>query len=271
MKVITEATLRSLFRKAPFDTFQVEKGQILTPSAAGFLAERKIQILEAGADPAPASKPQTPDGNEAPPAEEAKPAEKRYPYVSALDGSRYEAKPEHMTHLAGNRLIPKDHPRIVFRGKLDSLQSAILLVQAHAIEKGLPGLSADLGQILDWTREIMKADVLDTDLEMECTLGLSTDELRQHSHYPKKHYGVGHIMPAVDMGYTLLALNDLRSRVREVETCAVNAFRCEFKTRRQDLLQALNRMSSAVYILMVREQAGVYSPGQPGVTDKQYG
>lgn len=270
MKVITEATLRSAFKKAPFDTFELKKGQILTPSAAGFLAERRIQILEAGAEPAPVSGARPEQENPCP-ADTAQPAEIRYPYVSALDGSRYEAKPEHMTHLSGNRLIPKDHPRIVFRGKLDSLQSAILLVQVHAIETGLPGLCADLGQVLDWTRQIMKADVLDTDLEMECILGLATDELRAHSHHPKKYYGTGHVMPAVEMGRTLLALNDLRSRVREVEVCAVKAFRCEFKTRRQDLLQALNRMSSAVYILMVREQAGVYAPGRPGVTDKQYG
>ena len=114
MKVITEATLRSLFRKAPFETFQVEKGQILTPSAAGFLAERRIQILEAGpaAEAAPAGEKTS---------EEAVPAgEARYPYVSAADGGRFQTKPEHMTSLSGNRLVPKDHPRkYFFYGKPD--------------------------------------------------------------------------------------------------------------------------------------------------------
>ena len=42
-------------------------------------------------------------------------------YIDAVTGEALAEKPEHMTQLCGNRLVSKTHPRIVFRGKLDSL------------------------------------------------------------------------------------------------------------------------------------------------------
>ena len=45
-------------------------------------------------------------------------------------------KPEHMTHLVGNVLVVKNHPRILFRGKLDSLQSLFVLAQVEIHEHG---------------------------------------------------------------------------------------------------------------------------------------
>ena len=252
MKVVTEAALRDLSRKKELSRFQLEPGQILTPSAASFLSERQIKIVSPEAPVSLSSAPEP----QLPASQGERPGSR---YVSALDGGGFAEKPEHMTHLCGNRLIPKDHPRIVFRGKLDSLQSTMLLVQALAEEKKLFSLSADLGELVDWCREMMKVDVLDRPLETSAVLGLSTEELRQHSHNPAKYYGIGHLTPVVGMGPVLLALNDLRSRVREVETVGVAAFRQEFAPSRTDILQALNRMSSAVYILMLREQAGYYN------------
>lgn len=35
-----------------------------------------------------------------------------------------------MTQLFGNKLVCKDHPRILFRGKLDALQADVVLAQA---------------------------------------------------------------------------------------------------------------------------------------------
>nr|WP_321465981.1 hypothetical protein [uncultured Desulfobulbus sp.] len=261
MKVVTEATLRDLSRKNGLAGFRLEPGQILTPSAASFLNERQIKIVSPEAPEQPLSAPEPQSTNSSDQRQDSR-------YVSALDGGGFAEKPEHMTHLCGNRLIPKDHPRIIFRGKLDSLQSAMLLVQGLAEEKKLAALTADLGELLEWCREIMKVDVLERPLEQSTVLDLSPEELRQQSHHPKKYYGIGHITPAVSMGPVLLALNDLRSRVREVETLGVAAFRQEFTTGRTDILQALNRMSSAMYILMIREQAGYYNRQQD--TKKAY-
>ncbi|MCD8499300.1 MAG: ATP-binding protein, partial [Clostridiales bacterium] len=72
-------------------------------------------------------------------------------FVDFETGSFYLEKPEHMTHLHGNVLVPKNHPRIVFRGKLDSLQAQIVLAQAILAEtapKESPRLIEDLGGIL---------------------------------------------------------------------------------------------------------------------------
>ena len=241
MKVITEVFLRSAFRKDAFSTFTREPGQILTPSAVQFLNERKIRIVEPGS-------PEAPDTREG-----VKKSRKD------KDGSVFDKKPEHMTHLTGNRLVTKNHSRIRFRGKLDNLQSDILMVQSIAFKNRQNRLSQDLEEILDRVRMIMKADVLDQPLEAGDMLGLSQDQLRARSHTPKKYYGIGHITPCVEMGQMLLNLNRLRSRVRDVELSAVCAYCSESETGRMDIIQTLNRMSSAIYIMMIREQAGQYS------------
>jgi ethanolamine utilization cobalamin adenosyltransferase len=259
MKVITEAALRSQYRREPFTAFQLAAGQLLTPSAAGWLTERRITLVEAQAETTASSERAPGPAGPAEEGDKQRSNADRFPFVSLLDGGRYAVKPEHMTHLSGNRLLPKDHPRIVFRGRLDSLQSTILLLQDHALDKGLPGLAEELGQILDQCRRIMQGDVQETELATDTILGLGPDELRRHSHDPKRFYGIGHLTPTVEMGRTLLLLNDLRSKVREVEIAAVAAFTGHGQILRQDILQALNRMSSAVYILMIREQAGNYA------------
>ena len=41
--------------------------------------------------------------------------------------SAQRPKPEHMTHLRGNSLVRKDHPRILFRGWIDALEGELLL------------------------------------------------------------------------------------------------------------------------------------------------
>src|SRR5947209_6159106 len=52
----------------------------------------------------------------------------------ALDtGQRFSVKPDHLTHLMDDAsLVPKTHPRIIARGKLDLLQSAVLDAQTAA-------------------------------------------------------------------------------------------------------------------------------------------
>ena len=56
-------------------------------------------------------------------------------------------------------------------------------------------------------------------------------------------------MPQVSDGETVLMLNKLRTTLRTAERSAVAAM-----PDKTDLLQALNRMSSFVYILMIREK-----------------
>jgi ethanolamine utilization cobalamin adenosyltransferase len=83
--------------------------------------------------------------------------------------------------------------------------------------------------------------------------GLPEAEIRQRSHVPQEYYGQPHFMPAASDGMVIARLNRARCAAREAELRAVAAFtdRDGVPTR-VDILQALNRMSSMLYILMIR-------------------
>ena len=86
--------------------------------------------------------------------------------------------------------------------------------------------------------------------------GLTEQELRSHSHRPQDFYGQTHFMPDVTDGAAVLHLNRCRAMAREAELAAANAFTDENgNCTREDLLRILNRMSSMIYILMIREKA----------------
>ena len=187
--------------------FYLAKGDQLTSEARDFLIRERVEIL-----PAPAKTP----------------------------------KPEPMTHLNGDTLVPKTHPRIFLRGKLDSLESALILCQLQ-----LPALTEPLGELLAQTRRILRCEVLEEPLKEVRLLGLTEEELRRRSHIPQEYYGVPHFMPEASDGETIAHLNRLRCQVRETELAAAAAFP---EGQREDLLQALNRMSSAVYLLMIQQK-----------------
>ena len=160
------------------------------------------------------------------------------------------AKPEHMTHLHGDTLVPKSHPRILFRGKLDSLQAQVVLIQCDLEAAGAdPVLLADLQEVLELLRALMRSEVLDEPLVWDTLFGLCFDELHAQSHNPQAYFSVRAMTPPdAALGRTYALLNVLRTTVREAELAAVTAF----GTERPDLRLALNRLSSAVYVLMCR-------------------
>ncbi len=266
MAVITEHRLRALFREKSFSTFTVEPGQIMTPSATEFLRERRVKVEMIGKSPVSSLAVEVGEtGAKADQLSLDPSGGDRVRYVSVADGGHFDVKPEHMTQLKGNRLVCKDHPRIALRGKLDSFQSAILVVQGRVYELGKISLVGDLEEILNRVREIMKAEVLEQSLIDETLLGFSSDQLREVSHNPKKYFGINHLLPDYTMGPVILELNQLRSSIREVEVAAVKAFHTAFNLERRDILEALNRMSSALYIMMLKEKSGnslVQKPGQ---------
>jgi ethanolamine utilization cobalamin adenosyltransferase len=201
------------------------KEDTLTPGARDYLNRERIPILDARDEPM---------------------EQYRLPCGAVL-----RQKPEHMTHLQGNILVFKDHPRIRFRGAMDTVQAEVLLCQFSA----KPQLQKDLQEILDLARKIIRCEVLEEPLEAEKLCGLTQAELRSHSHRPQEYYGQGHFMPSSEDGMELLMLNRLRCAVREAECLAVTAFADgEGNLRRGDIIQAMNRMSSMVYILMIRQK-----------------
>ena len=205
--------------------FWLKEGDRLTPSARDWLQREQI------------------------------PLETRKKTYTTLFGGEFTEKPEELTHLSGNLLVPKTHPRIAFRGQIDALEAEILLCQHDLREK--PSLVAALQEMLDLVRSLIRADVLEEPVAQVHLCGLSDAELREHSHFPDKYYGQPHFLPAYTDGEAVLRLNRLRTKVRETELSCCRAFAdADGKLRRVDILQALNRLSSLCWILMIRCKAG---------------
>jgi len=203
--------------------FYLGKGDQLTSSARDWLTRERIPIL---------------------PGESAKIETYRLE-----NGGFLREKPEHMTHLHGDVLVPKTHPRIAFRGAMDELETEIMLCQL-VVE---PEIRKDLGQILEQARVLIRCDVLSEPVPEKDLCGLNEDELRRRSHFPQDYYGQPHFMPEYADGAALLQLNRVRCAARRAERMAAEAFADrEGNPTRVDILKALNRMSSMLWILMIR-------------------
>ena len=83
-------------------------------------------------------------------------------------------------------------------------------------------------------------------------IGMKEDELRSVSHHPKTYIGVGHVPPDFHMGEICIELNLLRAKSRELEIAGVQASYTKNRAERNDILTALNQLSSAIYILYCR-------------------
>ena len=214
-----EATRANIRNRDGKRVFYLGKGDQLTSDARDFLTRERIDIL---------------------PAEKARPERYRL-----LSGGFMEEKPEHMTHLYGDVLVPKTHPRIVFRGAMDTLESELLLCQLE-----VPHLEKELGQILELARDLLRWEVLNEPAQERTLCGMTAKELRERSHRPQDFYGQPHFMPAATDGASVLRLNRVRCAARYAELKAVAAV-----PEREDILRALNRMSSCLYILMIQEKS----------------
>ena len=206
--------------------FYLGKGDQLTSDAREYLTRERIEIL---------------------PASQAKPDRYRL-----MGGGFSEEKPEHMTHLNAQVLVRKDHPRIRFRGMIDLLEAELLLCIGNC-----PHVSAQLGEILAFVRELIRCDVLEKPVEQKRLCGLTMDELRSRSHRPQDYYGQPHFMPEPADDKSLLQVNRARCVARQAELAAVEAFSDrEGNPTRLDILQAMNRISSMLYLVMIGIKAG---------------
>ena len=205
--------------------FYLAKGDQLTSAARDFLSRERIEIL---------------------PAELARAESYRL-----LNGASLEEKPEHMTHLDAQILVPKNHPRILFRGKMDTLEAELILCQLAAER-----LITPVGEILELARRLIRCDVLNEPVPEGKLCGLTGDEQRRRSHFPQDYYGQPHFMPGVEDGDVIARLNRARCAAREAELAGVTAF-CdrEGNPTRPDILRSLNRMSSMLYLLMIQEKS----------------
>lgn len=179
-------------------------------------------------------------------------------FKDAVTGATYAEKPEEMTHMRGNLLVSKTHPRIALRGRLDSLQAKILLIQFEF--KRNQRLMEDLESVLLFVQKVLAAEVKNQPAEELMLFGMREEEIHRMSHNVQEAFGINHTIPRLDMGRLALLLNELRTQVREAELQAVAAF------QEGDVLgvvKRLNRLSSGVYVLFCRSITGYYQ-GEEG-------
>ena len=216
MRYITEKELRDQFSAGAPARYEVPEGCMLTPAARQYLMDLRLFGQGSGAQ-----------------------------IRQAVPGS---SKPEHMTHLNGREMVCKDHPRIMLRGKLDTLESEILVLLCSA------GASwrAPLEDALMLVRRILAADVKDCPLQGWTLDGMSAEQVHECSHHPERFGFSGHLMPDARYGLMYAQLNRLRALTREAELWAVRAYREADRIRHEDCILALNRLSSYFYVLQLR-------------------
>ena len=238
MELLTREDVRRMSDNGTRGPVVVGRGQRLTPGARDWLAAHKIQAVY----PAGGDTHNTPSDT---------------PRYQTLFGAALNEKPEHMTHLKGNVLVFKDHPRIAFRGMIDALEGEIMLAQQAAIDT--PKLVAELGEALDLVRRLIRCDVLDEPVGELKLCGYDAGQLREYSHYPDKYLGQPNFLPAYTDGPALLAVNKVRTLVRQTELSAYAAFKdVDGNVTRGDIILALNRLSSLMWIMMIKLKAGQY-------------
>lgn len=206
--------------------FYLGKGDQLTSDAKDFLRAERIEILSA---------------------ELAKPDHYRL-----LCGGVMTEKPEHFTHLNAQVLVEKTHPRIRFRGAIDTLEAAIVLCAHEAQGK----IRDQLSEVLALTRLLVRADVLEEAVPDLPLCGMRQDEIRMRSHRPQDFYNQAHFMPEPIDSHLLLLINQARCSARAAELVAAQAFTdANGALLREDILRAMNRLSSMLYLIMIEIKA----------------
>lgn len=138
-------------------------------------------------------------------------------------------------------VVGKDHPEIEFRGRMDTLDALFVLAAAIARRENEYALSDDLLELQAFARGVTGAHAVGRPLEPAALLGRSYQEIRRLSHHPPG----GH--PVLGKGTPELTayVNLVRTQVRAAERAAVGAL-----PDRDDLVDALNVLSSAVHVLL---------------------
>lgn len=219
MRFITERELRDQFASGVPEHYEIPPGAQLTPAARQYLLDLRLY--------------KHPD------------TRARRQAVTPSSSGR---KPEHMTNLNAHEMVCKNHPRILLRGKLDTLESEILVLQCSC----RPEWRAPLEDALSLTRAVLAAEVRGTPVPAWKLDGMDADEVHRCSHHPQEFGFPGHILPVKEHGILAAQLNRLRALTREAELAAVQAFWDGQKVSREDIVLALNRLSSFFYVLQLR-------------------
>ncbi|MGL4859462.1 MAG: ethanolamine utilization cob(I)yrinic acid a,c-diamide adenosyltransferase EutT [Enterobacteriaceae bacterium] len=267
---ITEEWLRSHHSLSQGTELHLPADARMTPSARALVYEKHLQVKyydQAGRlfvdTPVTSSDQQTAPGETPVAATEALPQEQEVErkQVHGLTGEtdytkahcqlchqEVQNKTATMTHLDREWMVAKSDPRLQFRARLDSTIACAVWLQTELSGEVQPWL-ADIRSVLG---NIMRADALSEPLAAYAIAGLNEQTLHRLSHSPLTLLQHDHIVPAAEHGRRVALLNLLRTQIRECEISAAQTFiDRNYQLQRPDLLQGLNRLSSAVYVLML--------------------
>ena len=283
---MTELDLRMALKDSDAKTYAVPFGTVVTPSAAEYLRARRVELVfknqemimrkpdseSRGAVLAPPvalseiSPPSKWDFSNPKTRDEAAPGEKPKQLFFGPDGGSFDHKPESLTHLKGRQLVHKDHPVIIWRGKLDTFCARVIEAQALGFQFGNQQFVDELEEILTFARRLLANEIRGKEVEDFYLLGLDEAALRERSHDPMKFYGHRHMMITYKMGPLCVSLNTLRTLVREVELSAIVAFKdATGGPTRDDIIRALNRLSSLFYIMIFNYLPLGFEPDPSGI------
>lgn len=260
--VITEYELIANWHKHQEKMITLPKGSVITPAARDFIRAKRIEVqiegeglLDLNKNTYSTSKQTTHQAK--PPARAAAEQDTNSKQHPALqDNKQVQHKPEYMTHLRGNELISKTDPIIAYRGQLDLFQCELVEAQLLLQQLGEVELVKQLEEIAAFSRSLMLCEVRNEPFTFMGLLGYGVQELREISHNPKRFFGVEHSKLSYQFGPVVAKLHYLRSKSREVELYANRAFAGQDGSCvRTDIVQALNRLSSAFYILTCQVRA----------------
>ena len=245
MRVMQEDTVRQMHLRHGIREIHVKKDTLITQQAKEYIRDKGLILL---IDDEPL------ENREIHP-----PAQSRKGQYLTEEGRVLPKKPEHMTHLHANVLVNKNHPLIALRGKIDSLEAAIVRMQYQAWQKRQQQIVDELDEVLLFCRNLLACEVTGKPLLQTTLLGLDESQQREVSHNPQKYYGIGHLLPNYRLDAWCIGLNLLRTQARETELAAAAALIDQRgRIKREDILQGLNRLSSVFYIMMCRSASGIY-------------
>ena len=234
MVFLTEDDVRARCPK-PGSTLNLGPGERLTPSAAEYASNLRVTVLGG-------SLPVGTGG------------------VAGTAGTGGTAGPAPrpvsgscaMTWLNADTQVPKTSGIIIFRGKMDTLMASVVLAQTQFDPKDrLPGLLKEcLRDVKNWVMQVLAAEMAGTEPQIAGMAGMDVDTLHAVSREPAKYLGIDHCMAHESQGGNVALVNWLRALVRETEIAALRNLPGE-----SPICCALNRLSSALYVLMLLTMA----------------
>lgn len=220
MNFLTEDEIRSR-NLAVGGIISLAPDERLTPSAMEYAAQLRLRVERSGAAPGRGKDGAGPEESECGPAQE-------------------------LTWLDASTRVPKNHPSLVMRGRLDTLLAHIVLVQTQFDPKDEKPvyLKQCLRELHAWILLTLRGEITGEAVCPGGMGGMNVETLHLVSCEPAKYFGLEHFAADASMGGNVALLNWLRASVREAEVAAV------FCSGNTDVICSLNRLSSAVYVLM---------------------